>query len=93
MLEYDTARRAPLGFELDTYGIDLREYDLMRIGCKYSESPVAKQKLCISELPLRIRAPEYKTYFFLQSFFSKSQLTFGGACQNRDQISQPLRHP
>jgi hypothetical protein len=26
MLEYDTACRAALGFELDTYGTDLREY-------------------------------------------------------------------
>jgi hypothetical protein len=26
MLEYDTARRAALGFELDNYGMDLREY-------------------------------------------------------------------
>jgi hypothetical protein len=25
---------------------------LMKISCKYSESPVAKKKLCISELPL-----------------------------------------
>jgi hypothetical protein len=26
MLEYDTAHRAALGFELDTYGMDLGEY-------------------------------------------------------------------
>jgi hypothetical protein len=32
---------------------------VMRIGCKYSKSPVAerKKKVCISKLP-----PEYKTY-------------------------------
>jgi hypothetical protein len=48
ILEYDTACRAALGFELDTYGMDLGEYlesmYLMRISCKYSESPVAKKK-------------------------------------------------